>query len=168
MFQLNEVPKSVKPWVRLSILFLGLVALCLVSLITTGSIFPSNNQAANVFQGGLLLVILGSLFLEDKFTRPADAMVNALTGVISLVTVYATQAGLAWWIIFAYCVVTFSTGAGCIALGVPGESRGTRAKTSHWLYLDSTEKTTKTPRHEEDFKNALKIIYQNRIKPEFF
>jgi hypothetical protein len=138
MSQLNELPRSVKPWVRLIILFVGLTALCLVSLITTGSIFPPNNQAANIFQGGLLLVILGSLFLEDKFTRPADAMVNALTGVISLITVYPNQAGVAWWSIFAYCVIPFSTGAVCIALGVPGESRGTRARISHALYVIAT------------------------------
>jgi hypothetical protein len=138
MSQAVELPRSVKPWVRLIILILGLTALCLVSLVTTGSILPSNNQAANIFQGGLLLVILGSLFLEDKFTRPADALVNALTGFISLLTVYPNQASVAWWGISAYCAVVFLAGAISIALGVPEELRGARAVISRSLYVIST------------------------------
>ena len=139
MFELTEnLPRSVKPWVRLIILLVGLIVLCSVSYYINGSIFPPDNASANIFQGGLLLVILGSLFLEDKFTRPADAVVNALTGIISLITVSSTQAGTYWNLIFIYCGIVFSAGVGCIALGVPGESRGTRAKFSHALYVLST------------------------------
>jgi hypothetical protein len=32
----------------------------------------------------------------------------------------------------------------------------------------STEKTTKTPRHEEDCKDAIKVIYQSGVKSECF
>ena len=139
MFELTEsLPRSVKPWVRLIILLFGLIVLCSVSYYINGSIFPPDNASANIFQGGLLLVILGSLFLEDKFTRPADAVVNALTGIISLITVSSTQAGTHWNLIFIYCGIVFSAGVGCIALGVPGESQGTQAKFSHALYVLST------------------------------
>jgi len=111
MFELTEnLPRSVKPWVRLIILLVGLILLCSVSYYINGSIFPPDNASANIFQGGLLLVILGSLFLEDKFTRPADAVVNALTGIISLITVSPTQAGTHWNLIFIYCGIVFSAG----------------------------------------------------------
>ncbi|MBN1811176.1 MAG: hypothetical protein JXA14_05000, partial [Anaerolineae bacterium] len=139
MWEVTEnLPKSLKPWIRLIILVMGLVALCSLSLWLTGTLFPADNRQANIFQSGLLLVILGSLFLEDKFTRPADAVVNALTGIISLITVWATQVGIWWWLVFFYCAAVFLMGVACIALGIPGEAFGVRARISRILYVVST------------------------------
>ena len=139
MWELAEnLPKSLKPWVRLIILLIGLVTLCSLSYWMTGTLFPADNRQANIFQSGLLLVILGSLFLEDKFTRPADTVVNALTGIISLVTVWPDQVGISWMLIFVYCATVFLTGVICIALGVPEQVSGLRARISRVLYVIST------------------------------
>ena len=114
------------------------MVLCSLSLLMTGTLFPADNRHANIFQSGLLLVILGSLFLEDKFTRPADAVVNALTGIISLVTVWTAQVVTSWVLVFVYCAAVFLMGVICIALGVPGQVFGPRARTSRVLYVIST------------------------------
>lgn len=132
--RMARLPRFPKPSIRLVILLVGLAALCSISYWINGSIFPLDNENANIFQGGLLLVILGSLFLEDKFTRPAGAIVNALTGAISLITVYPTQEGPWWFLVFGYCALVFLFGILCIALGLPGEAHGKRASISRLMY----------------------------------
>src|SRR5436189_160516 len=79
---------TVTPWARVSILVLTLAAACVLSYVLTGTIVPTSPADALIFQSTLLFVVLGSAILEHKFTRPADSVVNALMGVISLVTVY--------------------------------------------------------------------------------
>lgn len=139
MIEAIEQPsKNVKPIIRLGILVFGLIALIWISYSLTGTIFPSDNRQANIFQSGLLMVILGSLFLEDKFTRPIDAVINALTGGISLITVYSVTNDIWWDGLFGYCVVIFLTAIICVALGVPGESSGWRKVISQLLYNFST------------------------------
>jgi len=135
----NEQPsKNVKSIIRLVILVLGLIVLILISFFMTGTIFPSDNQQANIFQSGLLMVILGSLFLEDKFTRPIDAVVNGLTGGISLITVFNQSNGLGWIIVFIYCFSVFIASIACIAIGRPNEVAAWRKTFSTSLYKFST------------------------------
>jgi hypothetical protein len=134
----DDVPRHLAPWMRLAILLTGLAVLCLLSWSMTGSLFPTDSRQANIFQSGLLLVILGSLFLEDKFTRPADVVVNGLTGIVALMTVVPAGAN-AWWIlVFLYCLAVFLAAAVCIALSSAGEVEPWRAKISDYLYRTST------------------------------
>ena len=76
-----------KPWVRVMIMLVGLVVVFGLSKTLTGAFFPSNPQDTLLFQGALLLVVLGSTLLEDKFTKPVDSVVNSLAAVITLVSV---------------------------------------------------------------------------------
>ncbi|HEX3047107.1 MAG TPA: DUF87 domain-containing protein [Bacillota bacterium] len=134
---LKPLPQYPSALTRLIFLIIGILGLILVSYLITGSIFPPDNEQANIFQSGLLLVILGSLFLEDKFTKPVDAVVNSLTGIISLVTVYSTQAGASWYLIFSFCTLVLLIGIACIAVGIPGEVSGPKVRVSNTLYTAS-------------------------------
>lgn len=135
----NQASRHVSPIIRLAILLLGLIGLIIVSYILTGTIFPSDNRQANIFQNGLLLVVLGSLFLEDKFTRPVDALINGLTGAISLLTVISTINNIWWSLIFGYCILIFLSALLSIALGVPLGFSKFKDNLSNSLYRFSTQ-----------------------------
>jgi len=85
---------NVRPWVRVTILSVFLVAACFVSYIVTGSIVPIDSRDALIFQNALLFIVLGSAVVEHKFTKPADSVVNSLMGLVTLVTVYRAAHGL--------------------------------------------------------------------------
>lgn len=102
-----EIPEHPSITTRAIYFFLSLAALVVVSGLTTGSILHTDNQLANIFQSGLLLVVLGSVLLEDKFTRPVDALVNSLTSIISLIAIYGTSAKLLWVALLIYSVLVF-------------------------------------------------------------
>ena len=74
---LDKLPAHPSIKTRILILIIMVVFLGALSLHVTGKLFPSNRVYALVFQSGLLIAIFGSLILEDKFTKPADALVNA-------------------------------------------------------------------------------------------
>jgi hypothetical protein len=84
----EEQTRNIAPWSRVAILVATLGAGCALSYVFTGTVVPTTPADALIFQSTLLFVVLGSAILEHKFTRPADSVVNALMGIISLVTVY--------------------------------------------------------------------------------
>src|SRR2546425_12568376 len=101
------------PWARVGILIVALSAAGLASWWLTGSVVPKRSQDSLIFQSGLLLVVLGSAILENKFTRPADSVVNGLAGMVALVTVYSVASRLSWFLVFAYCLVVFVLALAC-------------------------------------------------------
>jgi len=118
MIQLPEPSSEQKilPWSRVAILLAALIALSFVSYRVTGAVIPSRPEDALIFQNALLLVILGSALLEHKFTKPADSVVNALMGALTLIAVYGQAPRKAWWIIFLYCIIVFVISAACTAV----------------------------------------------------
>src|SRR5258705_8657148 len=87
----------IAPWSRVAILIFFLLVALSLSWYITGSFLPSDPKQALIFQGSLLLIVLGSAVLEHKFTKPADSAVNALMGIVTIVPVYAATPTLAWW-----------------------------------------------------------------------
>ena len=87
----------IAPWTRVFILLIFLCIAFFLSYILTGSIIPFDKNEALIFQNALLLIVLGSAILEYKFTKPADSVVNALMGIITLMTVYNTAPQGPWW-----------------------------------------------------------------------
>ena len=75
---------------RVAIILFLLVAISL-SWYITGSFLPSDPKQALIFQGSLLLIVLGSAVLEHKFTKPADSAVNALMGIVTIVLFFTPQ-----------------------------------------------------------------------------
>jgi len=110
---------------RFSIFVFLLLGILILSFILFGTIFPSDSKQALIVQGGLLLIVLGSLILEDKFTKPADAVVNALAVIISLVPLYST-APYYWGSLLIYSSFIFLSGMICIFLGFPHELKGAK------------------------------------------
>jgi len=106
----------IKPWSRVAILFVFLVFALVLSRLLTGSFLPSDPKQSLIFQGSLLLIVLGSSVLEHKFTKPADSAVNALMGIVTLIPVYRGTPNLAWWFVLSYCVVVFFLAVVCVAV----------------------------------------------------
>ena len=113
---LGQTATDVKPWARVAILLVSLTAACALSVRLTGSIVPTRTGDVLVFQNALLLVVLGSTILEYKFTAPADAVVNSLAGIVTLVSVYADSPTIGWWCVFDYCAAVFILATVCTAV----------------------------------------------------
>lgn len=128
----------VKASTRLGILIIGAALLAYLSYRVTGRVVPVSNPEAAIFQSGLLMILMGSLLLEDKFTRPADAVVNAVTGLVCLGALVDSHFGEWWVAVFLYLAVVLAMGVTCIVLGVPGENQGIRETLSRVLYSLST------------------------------
>jgi len=122
------------PWARVVILLGALAAGCGLSFYFTGSIVPTAPGDALVFQTTLLFVILGSAIIEHKFTRPAESLVNALMGMVSLVTVYGVAPAYPWYAVFGYCLLVFSLSLVCTVVSTEPGVSGWRARLAAWTY----------------------------------
>lgn len=127
----NESTK-IRTLIKVGLLIVGLVSLLLISRYLTGSFLPTDPHNSTIFQGGLLLIILGSLFLEDKFTKPIDGLVNGLTGAISLLTI--PERTTIWWIIFGYCLIIFFLALISIAIFPYKDTRKFLTDLNNWTH----------------------------------
>jgi hypothetical protein len=134
MYKIELSHKAVTPWTRVLILLVSLGAAGLISLRLTGSVLPDNPPDALIFQNALLLVVLGSAILEYHFTKPADSLVNSLTGIITLVTVYSIAPRTAWWGVFLYCTVILALATVCIAISSGKHTSGWRRSVARITY----------------------------------
>ena len=112
----------------------ALAAACALSYSLTGSIVPTAQADALVFQSTLLFVILGSAVLEHKFTRPADSVVNALMGMVSLVTVHGVAPSGPWWAVFGYCLLVFLLALTCTLVSTGPAITGLRGRIARITY----------------------------------
>ena len=78
---------KIAPWVRVTIMLVATASLGILSFVLTGGVIPSDPKQAIVFQNALLLIVLGSAFLEHHYTKPADSVVNSLMGLVTLLSV---------------------------------------------------------------------------------
>lgn len=72
---------------RVAILIVGGLVVGVISWLATGALLPSDEIDALMVQSGLLLVMLSSTIIERRFSTPAEALVNSLTGLLSVVAV---------------------------------------------------------------------------------
>jgi hypothetical protein len=112
----NPENAKVKPWSRVAILLFFLVFALALCRYLTGSFLPSDPKQSLIFQGSLLLIVLGSAVLEHKFTKPADSAVNALMGMVTLIPVHRATPNLVWWLVLSYCAVVFFLAVVCVAV----------------------------------------------------
>lgn len=124
----------VAPWSRVVILVTALLIAGGVSWFLTGSIVPATRQEALIFQSGLLLLVLGSAVIEHKFTKPADSVVNALTGMVTLATVYSVAPQPAWWLVFSYCGLVFLMALTCTLVSTGPGVTGWKERVARWTY----------------------------------
>lgn len=112
---MDVIDEYTKPYIRILIMLLALLAAFLISWKFTGSPLPKDEKHALVFQNALLLVVLGSAVLEHFFTKPADSMINSLMAGVTLIGVYSVSSPMIWWLVFVYCVVVFAISALCVS-----------------------------------------------------
>lgn len=124
----------VKPWSRIAILIIALLAMVIISYINFGSFLPTNPKDALVFQNALLLIVFGSAILEYKFTKPADSLVNSLMGIITLFTVYGIVSGYLWWAIMCYCLFVLILSTICVTISTGPLVTGTYKKIADLTY----------------------------------
>ncbi len=125
---------AVAPWSRVAILLAALATAAVLSKTLTGSIVPTNPGESIIFQSSLLLIVLGSAVLEHKFTRPADSVVNAVTGIVALITVYEVAPRVAWWLVFAYCALVFALALTCTVVSTGPDVSGWRRRVADLTY----------------------------------
>lgn len=106
----------VVPWVRLAIVSVGAVALAAIAKTTTGSFVPNRPEDALLLQSGLLLVVLGSTLLEPYFTRPAEALVNSLTALVTLMAVFSSVPRVPWMMTAAFLALVLLSSVVCVWL----------------------------------------------------
>jgi hypothetical protein len=116
------------------VLLAALVVFFVLTHRLAGSVVPRSPADALIFQSTLLFVVLGSAVIEHKFTRPADSVVNALMGVISLVTVYGIAGGPLWWLVAAYCVLVLLLSLTCVVVSTGPDVAGWRRRLADWTY----------------------------------
>lgn len=114
----------VHPFARVIILFVALAVAVGLSILLTGAVLPQDVRQASLFQNTLLLVIIGSAILEHHFTKPADSLVNAVVGLVTLLTVYNFAPLTLWWIFFAYVVLVLVLALVCVAVSSGSEIVG--------------------------------------------
>ncbi len=118
---------EVRPWVRVLILGLAVLALAFIAWRTTGEFIPSDPTNALLLQSSILLVVLGSLILEKYFTAPGDALVNSFTAFITLLPLLSVLpvASLRVWVaVVAYLGIVVAASTACLTL----QSRSNQAK----------------------------------------
>lgn len=133
---LNNIPKHPSMPIRVGLLIFSVVVLLILSWLLTGTLIPDADMQVLIFQGSALLIVFGSLILEDKFTKPADAVVNSVAVIISLVPVYSENQGTSWFLVFAYSVIVCSVGIVNLTLitnKAVGEIRGRITKLTYHL-----------------------------------
>lgn len=106
--------QGTSPSVRVAILLVSLIVAGVISFFTTGSLLPQDPRSSLIFQNSLLLIVLGSSLLEAHYTKPADSLVNSLTGAVTLVGVRNVAPSLAWWGVFSYCLLVFGLSTACV------------------------------------------------------
>jgi len=125
---------AIAPWARVSIMLVATALMLILSRVLTGSYIPEDPTHAVVFQNGLLLIVLGSAIIEYKYTKPADSVVNALAGIITLMTIYHVVPALGWWIVFGYCLLVFCLALTCVAVSSGRHLSGTQRAIASFTY----------------------------------
>lgn len=130
----SEESSYVAPWSRVAILLSALIGAGFLSWKQTGSVVPVGREESMIFQSGLLLVVFGSAILEHKFTKPGDSVVNALTGIVSLITVYSVAPALSWWLVFSYCAAVLLVSLACVVVSTGPEISGWKRAIANRTY----------------------------------
>src|ERR1039458_8626248 len=89
------------------------------------------------FSSGLLMVVLGSFFVEKHFTKPVDVVTNCIVGLITLFGVHDREAYL-FWRATLRCII-FLLVAALLSMAIQSFSRNAiLLKAGKGLFLFST------------------------------
>lgn len=105
---------DMKQSTRLILTLVFLFLLLFLSKLLNGSWFywPPGDQSI-WFQSGLLMVVLGSFFIEKHFTKPVDVVANTVIGIVTLLAVEHRDHFIFWsvviWGMVALAVMAFAS-----------------------------------------------------------
>jgi len=124
---------------RVFFLIFSVTLLLALHRILTGSWVPTSSDTTFVFQNLILMIVLGSLLIESKFTKPADALVNSIAVTITLLSVRSPLRFIAWDANLAFALVVFLFSIISIVFGESDESSKTiKKKVARFAYGFST------------------------------
>lgn len=124
---------------RIIFLLISTIALIILHRFLTGSWLPTDSNTTFVFQNLILMVILGSLIIESKFTKPANALVNSLAVSITLLSIKDPVRFIAWKINLFFAIAVFVLSILSIFLSEESESKNTvKNKAARFSYALST------------------------------
>lgn len=124
---------------RVFFLLFSVALLVTLHRTLTGSWSPTSSDITFVFQNLILMIVLGSLLIESKFTKPADALVNSIAVTITLLSVRSPSRFIAWDANLAFALIVFLFSIISIVFGEPDESAKTvKNKVAHFSYGFST------------------------------
>lgn len=92
---------------RVFFLLFSILIIFLLHHHLTGSWTPTETNTTFVFQNLILMIVFGSLLIESKFTKPADALVNSFLVLITLFSVKDPTNFIGWKLNIYYCVGVF-------------------------------------------------------------
>lgn len=96
---------------RLILTLVFLVLLFVLTRFITGQWFYLPSGDKNIwFQAGLLMVVLGSFFIEKHFTKPVDVVTNVVAAVITLLSLEHRENFLFWGTTFVF-ILAIGVGA---------------------------------------------------------
>lgn len=83
-----------------------LVILLALARFINGEWFVLPTGDANLwFQAGLLMVVLGSFFIEQHFTKPVDVVTNVAAGMITLLSLEHRETFLYWGVLLSAMIL---------------------------------------------------------------
>lgn len=104
----NAQAPHLHPVVRGVLLVGSLVALIAISWLTTGTPLPTNEGDVLLVQSSLLLVVLATLVSERFFTGPADAFLNSLSALLTVLPQWSTAPRAPWWVLVGFLAVVLA------------------------------------------------------------
>jgi hypothetical protein len=125
---------------RLGILILYVIGLLVASRYSLGTWLPPASEKGLWFYSGLAAILLGSLLLSPFYTKPADAISNAVAAMVALLAIniwspekYEPFERTLWLVITVYAALVAL--AGTIAIAFKDSSAPSLQKLSKSLYV---------------------------------
>lgn len=125
---------------RLWILILYVIGLFVASRYALGTWLPPASEKGLWFYSGLAAILLGSLLLSPFYTKPADAISNAVAAMVALLAIniwspekYEPFERTLWFVITVYAALVAL--AGTIAIAFKDSSAPSLQKLSKSLYV---------------------------------
>jgi hypothetical protein len=125
--------------IRIFFLILSIILAIIIHKILTNSWSPTDSKTTFIFQNLILMIILGSTLIEDKFTKPVDALINSFMVLIALISVRKPIYYIAWNGNMLYAGIVFLFSIISIILGSEEDSVNTaRNRIARFSYHIST------------------------------
>lgn len=115
----------VHKFTRLIFLLINIILIAVLHRYLSGSWVPTTSNITFIFQNLLLMVVFGSLLIESKFTKPADALVNSFLVLLTLLSVRDPTSFIGWNINVIYCLGVFVLSIAAMAIGSEKETDST-------------------------------------------